>query len=140
MFRAEAEAEIAYFPACVSRIMGSSNLAKPSLVETVLKLADRAGIKVRLPKSVLGVCCGQIWGHRGFTDSRRYIANQLVEAMWEWSDGGRVRVMCDVSSCTKTILSEVEGDVARRTGSAIKESRSQTSCRGSSATCSRGSR
>ncbi len=114
VFRAEAEAEIAYFPACVSRIMGSSNLAKPSLVETVLKLADRAGIKVRLPKSVLGVCCGQIWGHRGFTDGRRYIANQLVEAMWEWSDGGRVRVMCDVSSCTKTILSEVEGDLSEK--------------------------
>ncbi len=110
--RAVAQPEIAYFPACVTRIMGSSNLAKPSVAETVLRVADRAGIKVRLPQSVTGVCCGQIWGHRGFEEGRGYIANQLVERMWEWSDGGRVRVMCDVTSCTKTILSEVDGDLS----------------------------
>ena len=107
MFRAEDAPEIVYFPACVTRIMGSSNLDKPSVAETVLTLADRAGIKVRLPKSVTGVCCGQIWEHRGYALGRRYMANHLVESMWEWSDGGRVKVMCDVTSCTKTILREV---------------------------------
>ena len=107
MFRREDAPEIVYFPACVTRIMGSSNLKKPSVVETVLALADRAGIKVRLPKSVTGVCCGQIWEHRGYASGRRYMANHLVESMWEWSDGGRVRVMCDVTSCTKTILRDV---------------------------------
>jgi D-lactate dehydrogenase len=114
VFRAEAEPEIVYFPACVSRIMGSSNLAKASVAETVLTVADRAGVKVRLPQSVTGVCCGQIWGHRGFAEGRRYMANHLVETMWEWSDGGQVRVMCDVTSCTKTILSEVEDDLTKQ--------------------------
>ncbi|MGO8722067.1 MAG: FAD-binding and (Fe-S)-binding domain-containing protein [Acidimicrobiales bacterium] len=107
VFRSEAKPDIVYFPACVSRIMGSSNLAKASVSETVLTLADRAGIKLRLPPSVTGVCCGQIWGHRGFTDGRRHMVNRLVENMWQWSDAGRVRVMCDVTSCTKTMLSEV---------------------------------
>ncbi len=107
VFRSESTPEIVYFPACVTRIMGSSNLGKPSVVETVLTVADRAGIKVRLPKSVTGVCCGQIWEHRAYASGRRHMANHLVESMWEWSDGGRVKVMCDVTSCTKTILREV---------------------------------
>ena len=66
-----------------------------------------AGIKVRLPRSVTGVCCGRIWERRGYTAGRRYMANHLVESIWEWSDGGRVRVMCDITSCTKTILRDV---------------------------------
>ena len=107
VFRAESTPEIVYFPACVTRIMGSSNLGKPSVTETVLTIADRAGIKVRLPRSVTGVCCSQIWEHRGYASGRRYMANHLVESMWQWSDGGRVTVMCDVTSCTKTILREV---------------------------------
>jgi len=107
VFRSEHAAEIVYFPACVTRIMGSSNLGKPSVAETVLTVADRAGIKVRLPKSVTGVCCGQIWEHRGYASGRRYMANHLVESMWEWSDSGQVKVMCDVTSCTKAILREV---------------------------------
>jgi D-lactate dehydrogenase len=107
VFRREDAPEIVYFPACVTRIMGSSNLGKPSVTETVLTLADRAGIKVRLPRSVTGVCCGQIWEHRGYAAGRRYMANHLVESIWEWSDGGRVRVMCDITSCTKTILRDV---------------------------------
>ena len=107
LFRSESAPEIAYFPACVTRIMGSSNLGKASVTETVLTVAARAGIKVRLPKSVTGVCCGQIWKHRGYATGRRYMANHLVESMWEWSDGGQVSVMCDVTSCTQTILREV---------------------------------
>ncbi len=107
VFRHEDSPEIVYFPACVTRIMGSSNLKKPSVTETVLTLADRAGIKVRLPRSVTGVCCGQIWEHRGYASGRRHMANHLVESMWEWSDGGQVKVMCDVTSCTKTILRDV---------------------------------
>ncbi|MGA2530554.1 MAG: FAD-binding and (Fe-S)-binding domain-containing protein [Acidimicrobiales bacterium] len=107
VFREESSPEIVYFPACVTRIMGTSNLGKASVVETVLTVADRAGIKVRLPKSVVGTCCGQIWRHRGYAAGRRYMANQLVEHMWRWSDGGKVRVMCDVTSCTVSMLREV---------------------------------
>jgi D-lactate dehydrogenase len=105
--RATSQPEVVYFPACVTRIMGSSNLDKASVQETVLTVADRAGIEVRLPKSVTGVCCSQIWGHRGYLAGERYMANHLVERMWEWTDGGRVPVMCDVTSCTNTILREL---------------------------------
>ena len=107
--RAETRPEIVYFPACVTRIMGSSNIAKASVAETVLVVADRANIKVRLPKSVAGLCCGQIWGHRGYIGGERYMANRLIDKIWEWTDEGQVPVMCDVTSCTHTILSTLAG-------------------------------
>ena len=109
--RVEDDPEVVFYPACVTRIMGSSNLDKASVAETVLTLAERAKIKLRLPESVEGTCCGQIWGHRGFDAGRRHMANQLVGAMWDWSEGGRVKVMCDVTSCTKTMLSDLAPDL-----------------------------
>jgi len=107
--RAAGRPDVVYFPACVTRIMGSSNFAKASVAETVLTIADRAGIKIRLPRSVTGVCCGQIWGHRGYVGGQRYMANHLVEKMWEWTVAGRVPLMCDVTSCTHTIRSALTG-------------------------------
>lgn len=41
VFRSEATPEVVYFPACVTRIMGSSNLGKASVAETVLTVAAR---------------------------------------------------------------------------------------------------
>jgi D-lactate dehydrogenase len=36
------------------------------------------------------------------------MANRLVEALWRWSEGGRLPVMCDVTSCARTMLVELE--------------------------------
>ena len=75
---------------------------------TVLRVADRAGISMRLPGDTSGLCCGQIWAHKGFPEGNRVMANRLVEALWRWSEGGRLPVMCDVSSCARTMLVELE--------------------------------
>ncbi len=100
--------EVVYFPACVSRIMGSSALGKDSLMATVLRVANRAGISVRLPADVSGLCCGQIWAHKGFPQGQATMANRLVTALWHWTDGGRLPVLCDVTSCARTMLTELE--------------------------------
>jgi D-lactate dehydrogenase len=103
-----ADPEVVYFPACVSRMMGSSGLGKDSIMTTVLRVADRAGISVRLPSDATGLCCGQIWAHKGFPEGNRVMANRLVEALWRWSEQGRLPVMCDVTSCARTMLLELE--------------------------------
>jgi D-lactate dehydrogenase len=100
--------DVIYFPSCVSRMMGSSQLGKASLMETVLEVGRRAGISVFLPKDAVGLCCSQIWEHTGFTEGYRVMADRLVEAMWKWTHGGRVPVMCDVTSCARTILKELD--------------------------------
>lgn len=106
--REQADAQLVYFPACVSRIMGSSPLGKGSIMETVLRVADRAGLRLRLPADAAGLCCGQIWEHKGFRRGYVTMANRLVEAFWRWSEGGRLPLMCDVTSCARTMLVELE--------------------------------
>jgi D-lactate dehydrogenase len=103
-----ADPQLVYFPACVSRIMGSSALGKDSVMATVLRVAQRAGIAVRLPREAEGLCCGQIWEHKGFTAGHATMANRLVAALWRWSEGGRLPIMCDVTSCARTMLVELE--------------------------------
>jgi len=101
-------AEVVYFPSCVSRITGSSQLGKDSVMTTVLRVAERAGVVVHLPKESIGLCCSQIWEHTGFTEGQALMANRMVEAMWEWSKQGSLPIMCDVTSCTRTLLTELE--------------------------------
>lgn len=98
---------LVYFPACVSRMMGSSKLGKPSVMQTVLTLAERAGIELRLPKDTEGVCCSQPFGHKGFDDARAIMANRFVERAWQWSEAGRLPIMCDVTSCVRTLTKEL---------------------------------
>jgi D-lactate dehydrogenase len=35
------------------------------------------------------------------------MANKIVESVWRWSDQGRLPVLCDASSCSFGITSEV---------------------------------
>jgi D-lactate dehydrogenase len=96
-----------YYPACVSRIMGSSASGKPSLAETMLELGRRAGLKLHVAKDAQGTCCGQIWEHKGFNAGFAVMANLIVERMWAWSAKGRIPIVCDVSSCYLTLTDEL---------------------------------
>ncbi|MGD0471882.1 MAG: FAD-binding and (Fe-S)-binding domain-containing protein [Candidatus Velthaea sp.] len=103
-----ANPDIVYFPACITRIMGSSTRGKDSVMQTVLRIAERAGITMYLPKDSIGLCCSQLFAHQGFPEAQEVMANRVIEAMYSWSDGGRLPIVCDVSSCARTLLVEME--------------------------------
>lgn len=94
-----------YFPACVTRIFGGSSLGKDDLITVVLRIARKAGLKVSVPKSMHGLCCSQIWEHKGDPEGQRIAANATVEKFYELSDNGRIPIFCDTTSCTHTLLS-----------------------------------
>ena len=100
-----------YFPACVTRIFGASNLHKDDLMTVVLRIADKAGIRVSLPEEAHGLCCSQIWEHKGNPDGQRLTANRTIESFYKWSDGGRIPIFCDTTSCTHTLLFETGGEI-----------------------------
>lgn len=93
-----------YFPACVTRIFGGSTLHKDDMVTTVLRVASRAGLRMALPRDMHGLCCSQIWQHKGDPEGQAIVANKTVETFWRLSDEGRVPIMCDTTSCTHTML------------------------------------
>jgi D-lactate dehydrogenase len=100
-------AEYIYFPSCISRTIGtpSDDTKAPSLIEIFLTLANRAGIKVWIPPDAAGHCCGMPFGSKGYTSANQDMLHRTLVSFWDWSEGGRLPVVMDTSSCAYTLRS-----------------------------------
>lgn len=103
-YRELSDPDIIYFPACVTRIFGASSLGKDDQITVMLRIADRAGIRMAVPRAVHGLCCSQIWEHKGDPEGQKITANKTVEEFYAMTDGGRIPIVCDTTSCTHTLL------------------------------------
>lgn len=102
-------AEAVYFPACVNRIFGHPRGArrKLSLPAALVAVSARAGLPVWIPDDVGGRCCSVPWNSKGYADGARFMANEIVDALWRWSDEGRLPIVVDASSCTLGLTDDV---------------------------------
>ncbi len=104
-----AGAAAVYLPACVNRIFGRAhNGSAPSLSlpEAFATVSARAGQPVWIPPDVGGHCCATPWTSKGYRDGARRMANHTLDALWRWSDGGELPIVCDASSCTLGLAEE----------------------------------
>ena len=90
---------VIYFSNCVSRMMGGNS------PELFLSVCKKANIDVIIPQALQGMCCGQIFSSKGYSDAYRMMANRTIEKLWQSTDGGKIPVVLDVSSCTQTMKS-----------------------------------
>ncbi|MFJ4770886.1 FAD-binding and (Fe-S)-binding domain-containing protein [Streptomyces uncialis] len=105
---AREDATAVYYPACVNRIFGGPEGREgPSLPEAVVAVSARAGKPVWIPDDVSGTCCATIWHSKGYDSGNAVMANRIVEAAWAWTNGGRLPLVVDASSCTLGIAHEV---------------------------------
>jgi D-lactate dehydrogenase len=107
-----AGAAAVYLPACLNRIFGRDRGAEagPSLPEALVSVSARAGLPVWIPDDVAGHCCGVPWSSKGYRAGHEQMAARTAAALKRWSDGGRLSVIVDASSCTLGIVSELETD------------------------------
>ena len=97
------ETQIVYFPACISRAMGTYDGKERNIIETFLSVCAKGGVGVRILKDATGSCCGQIFSSKGFKEAHRYTANTIMDQLWQSSEAGRYPVVIDVSSCAYTL-------------------------------------
>jgi D-lactate dehydrogenase len=95
--------DVIYFSSCINRVMKHGG-DKKSLQQTLLDLSVAAGLKVYMPPRISGHCCGQPFTSKGYFDAGNAILMKTIDALLEWSEQGKVPVMCDFSSCTYTFL------------------------------------
>ena len=102
-------AEAVFFAACINRIFGASTAAgEPTTVsEAFVALASRAGHPVWLPEDVVGLCCGTVWHSKGLEAGNTVMAARVLDAMWSWSQGGRLPIVVDASSCTLGLAHDI---------------------------------
>ncbi len=70
------------------------------MVEALVAVSARAGKPVWIPPDAPGHCCGTPWASKGHPQGQRWMAAHTAEALWRWSDGGRLPIVIDASSCT----------------------------------------
>ena len=73
----------------------------------MVAVSARAGLPLWIPDDLSGTCCGTIWHSKGYLDGNRHMANKFVEKMWHWTDGAKLPIVCDASSCTFGFTSEI---------------------------------
>ncbi len=108
--RAEHSGAVAvYLPACINRIFGNPDGTPdgPSLPEALVTVSARAGKPVWIPDDAAGHCCGTPWSSKGYVRGHAYMAARTSAAMWRWSDGGRLPVVIDASSCALGLREEI---------------------------------
>ena len=96
-------------PACVNRIFGrarNGSVVAMSLPAALVAVSARAGAPLWIPPDVGGRCCGTPWTSKGYREGARRMANHTLDAMWRWSDGGALPIVCDASSCTLGLAEE----------------------------------
>jgi D-lactate dehydrogenase len=96
-------------PACVNRIFGRARngAERPSLPEALVAVSARAGLPLWIPSEVAGHCCATPWTSKGYAAGARRMANHTVAALWAWSNGGELPVVCDASSCSLGLGEEI---------------------------------
>ncbi|HJQ97075.1 MAG TPA: FAD-binding and (Fe-S)-binding domain-containing protein, partial [Candidatus Polarisedimenticolaceae bacterium] len=87
-------ADAIYIPSCVTRVLGEHALSA-----TVVAVAARAGIRLRIPEDVTGTCCGMPFSSKGFHQAHDETQALLLKRMRVWSDDGRLPVVIDTSPC-----------------------------------------
>jgi len=98
-----------YLPACINRIFGNPErfASEPSLPEALVAVSARAGLAVWIPPDVAGHCCATPWSSKGYSRGHDYMAAKTAAALSRWSDGGRLPVVIDASSCAQGLLQDV---------------------------------
>jgi D-lactate dehydrogenase len=98
-----------YLPACINRIFGNPTelSGHPSLPEALVTLSERAGRPVWIPPDAAGHCCGTPWSSKGYAAGHTAMAERTRESLRRWSEGGRLPVVIDASSCAHGLTAEV---------------------------------
>ncbi len=94
--------KLVYFPSCINRTMGASHEKSGTpadLVDTFVKLCNRAGYEVIFPENMHDLCCGMIWESKGMPDIADNKTAELEKALLKASDNGQIPVVCDQSPC-----------------------------------------
>ncbi|WP_223692861.1 FAD-binding and (Fe-S)-binding domain-containing protein [Leifsonia poae] len=96
-----------YFPACVGTMFGPPAGAL-SVSEAFLALCERAGVEVLIPSGIGSLCCGTPWKSKGFTAGHERMDERVGSVLASATDGGRLPVVCDASSCTEGLAASAE--------------------------------
>lgn len=98
-------AEAVFFASCLGTMFGAEEDGDAAgASEAFVSLARRAGIALRTPDALPGLCCGTPWKSKGHRDGYGVMVAKVLPALAEASEGGRLPVVVDASSCAQGLV------------------------------------
>ncbi len=98
------EADVVYFPSCVTRVLGNAREATDlPLHEVISVVAARAGYRLWVPPDSEGRCCGMVFSSKGLDRAGQESLGRTIVSLRQWSAGGRIPVVTDTSPCAQTL-------------------------------------
>ncbi len=102
---------VVYFSGCAGRMFGEAD-GSDDLPTVITRLLGKAGLEVRLPKEMNGLCCGQPFHSKGLFDTATAKARELEAALLDASEGGRLPILFDASPCTLRMRQHLQNRLA----------------------------
>ncbi|SDT45783.1 D-lactate dehydrogenase [Microlunatus soli] len=91
-----------WFASCLGSMFGSA------AAEAFGQLCRRAGVELRTPDDLDGLCCGLPWKSKGLHDGQDRMRRRVRAALDSATDGGRLPVIVEASSCAEGLQVSVE--------------------------------
>jgi D-lactate dehydrogenase len=88
-----------FFSSCTNTMFGP--VGSDGVAESFLRLCERAGVAIATPDGLPSLCCGTPWKSKGLTDGYAAMTAKVSASLLLATDGGRLPVVCDASSCTE---------------------------------------
>ncbi|MEV4071846.1 FAD-binding and (Fe-S)-binding domain-containing protein [Nonomuraea fuscirosea] len=89
-----------YLPSCLNTMFAPAGDG-PGVMTAFQRLAERAGVTLRVPAEIAGLCCGTPWSSKGYADGHETMAGRVRDALARATRDGRVPVVTDAASCTE---------------------------------------
>ncbi|MGN8244785.1 FAD-binding and (Fe-S)-binding domain-containing protein [Cellulomonas soli] len=102
-------ADAVYLPACVNVMFGPAP-GSPGVQVAFEDLCAAAGLTLLVPEGIDALCCGTPWSSKGVVAGHTAMRENVLPVLREATDGGRLPVVCDASSCTEGFRHLVESD------------------------------
>ena len=100
--RRDPDAEAVLFAACIGTMFGPEEGGHPGGASgAFLEVCDRAGVRLRTPEGLDSMCCGTPWKSKGMRSGWEHMRDLVAPALIEASDGGRIPIVVDASSCAE---------------------------------------
>lgn len=88
------------YSTCIHRMMGD-NKQQPSWIDTLINLSHKTDIQLFVHKNS-GLCCGQAFSSKGYTEAAAFAANSSIEWLWNHTNQGEYPIVIDTTSCAHT--------------------------------------
>ncbi len=105
----DADPAAVLFSACIGTMFGPPIPDEVEAGQALLSLAHRAGLALRSPAGLAGMCCGTPWKSKGMGTGYRVMAQRMLPALWRASEDGRLPIVCEASSCAEGLSVMING-------------------------------